>query len=664
MNGGINKMSVKSCEKVEKSQVALTIEVGAQEFEAAVEKAYQKMRRKINVPGFRPGKAPRKIIEGMYGAEVFYEEAINIAFPEAYEAAVKEQELQVVGYPAVEVEGQVTKDGFTFKATVPVYPEVKLGQYKGLSAEKEEVKVSASDVDTRLKALADRNTRLVSVDREAKEGDTAVIDFEGFLDGKSFDGGKGENYSLELGSHTFIPGFEEQVVGMKAGDEKDLHVTFPEDYHQDLAGKAVVFKVKVHEVKEKEVPAMDDEFAKDVSEFDTLKDLKADLKKKITAEREDTAKRAFEDALMEQVAEGITADVPDAMVEAQARQFLDNFKMQLAQQGIKYDEYMKAAGMDESKLVEDAKEPALKQVRMDLAMAAIIKEENDFTFELQDRPQCLERICTNIENFIASCGVDRNKMLGLGVCMTGRVNPETGRSYKYFTSSEKSLRDILEERIGLRVLIENDTRARCYAEYTCGKSKDESNVLYLHMGRGVAIGIVVDGKLYYGKSGFAGEFGHIPFFDNEIICSCGKKGCLETEVSGIAIEEKMRHMIEKGVNTILKKQYDEQKAIHIDDIIQAAMNDDNLSIELIEEAGEKVGKAIAFLINTFNPETVIVGGNLAAAGDYLMLPLKSATNKYSLNLVYKDTKFRISKMTESANAWGVAMLIRNKVIGI
>ena len=369
-------MSVKSCEKVEKSQVALTIEVGAQEFEAAVEKAYQKMRRKINVPGFRPGKAPRKIIEGMYGAEVFYEEAINIAFPEAYEAAVKEQELQVVGYPAVEVEGRVTKDGFTFKATVPVYPEVTLGQYKGLSAEKEEVKVSASDVDTRLKALADRNTRLVSVDREAKEGDTAVIDFEGFLDGKPFDGGKGENYSLELGSHTFIPGFEEQVVGMKAGDEKDLHVTFPEDYHQDLAGKAVVFKVKVHEVKEKEVPAMDDEFAKDVSEFDTLKDLKADLKKKITAEREDTAKRAFEDALMEQVAEGITADVPDAMVEAQARQFLDNFKMQLAQQGIKYDEYMKATGMDESKLVEDAKEPALKQVRMDLAMAAIIKEEN------------------------------------------------------------------------------------------------------------------------------------------------------------------------------------------------------------------------------------------------------------------------------------------------
>lgn len=369
-------MSVKSCEKVEKSQVALTIEVGAAEFEAAIEKAYQKTRKKINVPGFRPGKAPRKIIEGMYGAEVFFEEAINIAFPDAYEAAVKEQELQAVGYPAVEMVGECTKEGFTFKATVPVYPEVTLGEYKGLSAVKDEVKVSAADVDERLKQLSDRNTRLVSVEREAKEGDTAVIDFEGFLDGKPFDGGKGENHSLELGSHSFVPGFEEQIVGMKAGDEKDLDITFPENYHADLAGKAVVFKVKVHEVKEKEVPALDDEFAKDVSEFDTLKELKADLKKKITEERQKDADRAFEDALMEKVAEGITADIPDAMVEAQCRQFLDNFKMQISQQGIPYDQYLKMTGMDEAKLLEDAKEPALRQVRMDLAVAAIIKAEN------------------------------------------------------------------------------------------------------------------------------------------------------------------------------------------------------------------------------------------------------------------------------------------------
>ena len=369
-------MSLKSCEKVEKSQVVLTIEVGSAEFEAAIEKAYQKMRKKINVPGFRPGKAPRKVIEGMYGAEVFFEEAINIAFPDAYEAAVKEQELQVVGYPAVEMVGEVTREGFTFKATTPVYPEVTLGEYKGLTAEKDEVKVGAADVNERLKQLQDRNTRLVSVDREAKEGDTAVIDFEGFLDGKPFDGGKGEGHNLELGSHSFVPGFEEQVVGMKAGDEKDLDITFPEDYHADLAGKAVVFKVKVHEVKAKEVPELDDEFAKDVSEFDTLKDLKADLKKQITEERQKDADRAFEDAVMEQAAANITAEIPDAMVENQCRQFLDNFKMQIAQQGIPYDQYMQITGMDEAKLLEDAKEPALRQVKMDLTVAAIIKAEN------------------------------------------------------------------------------------------------------------------------------------------------------------------------------------------------------------------------------------------------------------------------------------------------
>jgi len=369
-------MTVKSCEKVEKSQVALTIEVGAAEFEAAIEKAYQKMRKNINVQGFRPGKAPRKMIERMYGAEVFFEEAINIAFPDAYEAAVKEQDLQIVGYPTVEMVGECTKEGFTFKAVTPVYPEVTLGEYKGLSATKEEAKAAAADVNERLKLMQDRNTRLVSVEREAQEGDTAVIDFEGFLDGVPFEGGKGENHNLELGSHSFVPGFEEQVIGMKAGEEKDLDITFPEDYHADLAGKAVVFKVKVNDVKAKEVPELDDEFAKDVSEFDTLKELKADLKKQITEEKQAAADRAFEDALMEQVAEGITAEIPDVMVENQARQYLENFKMQISQQGIPYEQYMQMTGMSEEKLLEDAKEPALRQVRMDLAVAAIIKAEN------------------------------------------------------------------------------------------------------------------------------------------------------------------------------------------------------------------------------------------------------------------------------------------------
>lgn len=245
-----------------------------------------------------------------------------------------------------------------------------------MTAEKEEVKVSAADVDERLKQLSDRNTRLVSVEREAKEGDTAVINFEGFLEGKPFDGGKGENHRLELGSHSFVPGFEEQVAGMKAGEEKDIDITFPEDYHADLAGKAVVFKVKCLEVKEKEVPEMDDEFAKDVSEFDTMKELKADLKKKITEERQKAADREFEDALMAKVAEGITADIPDAMVENQARQFVENFKMQITQQGIPYDQYAQMTGITEAKLLEDAREPALRQVRMDLALAAVIKAEN------------------------------------------------------------------------------------------------------------------------------------------------------------------------------------------------------------------------------------------------------------------------------------------------
>ena len=368
-------MSVKSCEKIEKSQVALTIEVGAAEFEAAVEKAYKKMRKNISVPGFRPGKAPRKMIEKLYGVEVFYEEAINNAFPEAYEAAIQEQDLRVVGYPQVEMIGECSAEGFTFKAIVPVYPEVTLGEYKGLSVEKEEVKVMAADVNARLKQMAERNARLESVERAAKEGDTAVIDFEGFLNGEAFEGGKGENHSLELGSHSFVPGFEEQVIGMKAGEEKDLDITFPEDYHADLAGKAVVFKVKVNEVKAKEIPAIDDEFAKDVSEFDTLKELKADLKKKITEERQQAADRAFQDAVMEKVAENITVEIPDAMIETQCKQFLDNFKMQIAQQGIPFEQYMQLTGMNEEQLMADAKEPAERQVRMDLAMLAIIEAE-------------------------------------------------------------------------------------------------------------------------------------------------------------------------------------------------------------------------------------------------------------------------------------------------
>ena len=368
-------MSVKNCEKREKSMVELTVEVSAADFEAAVEKAYRKQRGKISMPGFRPGKAPRKMIEAMYGPEVFYEEAVNIALPDAYMDAVKEQELEVVGYPEVELL-DVGKEGFSFKATVAVYPEVTLGQYKGLEAPKAEVKVMAADVNARLKEMAERNSRMVSVDRAVKKGDTANINFEGFLDGKPFDGGKGEDHDLEIGSGSFVPGFEDQLIGMKAEEEKDIDITFPEDYHADLAGKAVVFHVKVNAVKVKEVPAIDDEFAKDVSEFDTLAELKKDVKAKMTAEREEAAGRAFEDILMGKVADGLTCDIPDAMVEEQAKRFVDNFKMQLQSQGLPFEQYLKMTNMDEDALLEQAKEPAARQVRMDLAVGAIIKAEN------------------------------------------------------------------------------------------------------------------------------------------------------------------------------------------------------------------------------------------------------------------------------------------------
>ena len=367
-------MTVKSCEKLEKSRVALTIETSAEEFEAAVNKAYLKMRGKINVPGFRVGKAPRKIIEKMYGAEVFYEEAVNIILPDAYEAAVKEQELEVVGYPQVELES-CTKDGVVFKCTVAVYPEVKLGQYKGLEAPRAEVKVVAADVNARLKEMADRNSRLVSVERAVKKGDTADIDFEGFDNGVAFDGGKGENFDLEIGSGSFVPGFEDQLIGMKAGEEKDIDITFPENYTPELAGKPVVFHVKVNEVKEKQVPAIDDEFAKDVSEFDTLKDLKADIKKKLTAERTESAQRAFEDVLMAKVAEGIEADIPEEMVELQAERMMEQFKQQLASQGIPFDQYLKMTNTAEADFRKQAQGPAADQVKMDLAVEAIIKAE-------------------------------------------------------------------------------------------------------------------------------------------------------------------------------------------------------------------------------------------------------------------------------------------------
>ena len=371
----VSNMNVKSVEKKEKSTVELVIEVGAEEFEAAVQKVYLKQRGKIAIPGFRKGHAPRKIIEAMYGTGVFYEDAINDVYPGAYAQAVEQEKLDAVAWPSVEVVS-VGKEGLTFKAVVTVRPEVKLGQYKDLTAEKPAVTVTDEDIEGELKPYINRATRMVTVDRPAENGDTVVIDFEGFMDGKPFDGGKGEGHSLELGSNSFIPGFEDQLVGVKAGDEKDVNVSFPEDYHaSDLAGKPAVFKVKVHEVKEKQLPTVDDEFAKDVSEFDTLDAFKKDLADKLTKRREEQAEHTFQAAIMEQVVANMEVDIPDAMVEFEADNMVNDMAQRIQSQGIPFDQYLSMMGMNMNMMHEQAKAAAMERVRRDLALGAVVDAE-------------------------------------------------------------------------------------------------------------------------------------------------------------------------------------------------------------------------------------------------------------------------------------------------
>ena len=368
-------MILKSCEKLEKSEAKLTIQVEAAEFEAAVEKAYLKERKKIRLPGFRPGKAPRKMIENAYGEGVFYEDAVESSWAPAFMQAVEQENLHFVGDPKIDLEDKITKDGYTFTAVVALYPEVTLGQYKGLSATRPVVTVTDEDVDKRLQELADRNSRLVSVDREAKDGDTAVIDFEGFKDGVPFDGGKGENYSLVLGSHSFVPGFEEQVAGMKAGEEKDIDITFPEDYHKELAGKAVVFHVKLNKVTETIVPEQDDEFAKDVSEFDTLDELKADIRAKALENAKKQADSAFEQAAVDKAAENTTVDMPKALVENELDIQMERFGYQLQMSGYSMEQYAKMMGGDVSTMRNAFRPAAEKQAKISVTLEKIAEVE-------------------------------------------------------------------------------------------------------------------------------------------------------------------------------------------------------------------------------------------------------------------------------------------------
>lgn len=372
-------MSLKETKKIDTNRYQLEITVDGEKFREAIKEAYKKNGKKINVPGFRKGKAPLHIIETYYGSEIFFEDALNLLYNDLVEDAIKESGLKVINdkmdFDLVSISKE---DGADFKVSLTTYPEIEIGEYKGLKAEKTAVKVDAAEVNAEVNAMAERNARMVSVeDRAAKKGDTVVIDFEGFTDGKAFEGGKAEGHSLVLGSGQFIPGFEDQIIGKNIGDEFDVNVTFPEEYGaKELAGKEAVFKVKLHEIKVKELPAVDDEFAKDVSEFDTLKELKADLKKKALDRKKKAADEAVENALVQQIVDSIKGDIPEAMFENRLEQCVEDFAYRLQSQGLNLETYLKYTNSNIDEFKKSFRPQSESQVKFRLALEKIVELEN------------------------------------------------------------------------------------------------------------------------------------------------------------------------------------------------------------------------------------------------------------------------------------------------
>ena len=365
-------------EKVAENTVELEFKVSAEEFEKALTDAFRKANKEITVPGIRKGKAPRNVVEKMFGQEIFFNDAIDAILPQAYEDAVKEAGLVVVARPELDIPTCTREEGFTVKATLTTYPEVKLGQYKGLKVEKTVIPVSDELIEAELMNMQERNARLVSVsDRAAQLDDTANIDFEGFADGVAFEGGKGEGFDLLLGSGQFIPGFEEQIVGHNIGDEFDVEVTFPTEYHaEDLAGKPAVFKTKLNDLKVKELPEIDDEFAKDVSEFDTLEELKANIKEVKGEEADRAAELDMENKLVSQVVEGMEANIPEAMFETRVDDMVNDFANRLSQQGLSIELYLQYTQMDMESFRKTFREQAEEQVKIRLALEAVVKAED------------------------------------------------------------------------------------------------------------------------------------------------------------------------------------------------------------------------------------------------------------------------------------------------
>ena len=376
IEGGSNTMSLQ-IEKLEKNMAKLTIEASAEDFEAAIQKAYNKNKGKINIPGFRKGKAPRQVIERMYGKEVFYEDAANELIPDAYAKAVDECTEEIVSQPKIDVVQLEAGKPFIFTATVALKPEVTLGKYKGVKVSKQNREVTEADIDAELNRQREENSRTITVEnRPVQTGDTAVIDFEGFVDGVAFDGGKGENYSLEIGSHSFIDTFEDQLIGKNTGDEVEVNVTFPEDYQaSELAGKPALFKVKINEIKEKELPELDDEFAAEVSEYDTLAEYKEDIKRELTQKKEKAAKDAIESEVIEAIVADSKMDIPDAMVATQQRQIVDDFAQRMQMQGISMEQYFQFTGANYQMLIDQAKDQALKRIQSRLVLEAVVAAE-------------------------------------------------------------------------------------------------------------------------------------------------------------------------------------------------------------------------------------------------------------------------------------------------
>ncbi len=404
-------------EKLEKNMAKLTIEVSAEELDKAMEKAYQKQKSRISLPGFRKGKAPRKMIESMYGKGVFMEDAVNSLVPQEYSKAIADCDLEIVSQPEINVTQMEPGKALIFTADVATKPEVTLGDYKGVEVPKTEIAVTDEEVDAEVKKEQDKNSRTVVVeDRAAANGDITTIDFEGFVDGVAFDGGKGSDYALTLGSGTFIPGFEDQLVGANTGDHVEVKVTFPEEYQaKELAGKEAVFQCDVKKIETKEVPELDDEFAKDVSEFDTLAEYKEDVKKNLTAKKEKEARTAKENAAVDKAIENAQMDIPDLMIQTQCRQMMDDFARRMQQQGLSMDQYFQFTGQSMDKMMEDMKPQALKRIQTRLVLEKIAETENtqpseeEITEEIQKMADAYKMEADKIREAIGEDGIEQLK---------------------------------------------------------------------------------------------------------------------------------------------------------------------------------------------------------------------------------------------------------------